>query len=300
MRPSVSAVVVNWNSGSHLQACLDALHAHAQGGDWDVTVVDNGSSDGSERCAERHGAACRLIRNVRNRGYGAAVNQAAAATEGDLVLALNPDCRIESGAVETLAAALRRHDGCAAAGPQVLDDDGAPQGSARGDPDVWTGMFGRSSVLTRLLPGSRPARRNVRDTALAAAGRDGAVVDWVSGACMLLRRRAFDAVGGFDERYFLYWEDADLCRRLREAGWHVRYVPEARVRHAAGASSRKDPRSAARAFHESAFIYYATHVARGRWSPKRWLAWTALRLRCAWKLGLLTARGGASRRTEMN
>ena len=288
---AVSAVLVNWNSGSLLRATLDALFAHMPGCDWDVTVVDNASSDGSERCAAGRGPRCRLLRNARNRGFGAAVNQGVAATGAPYVLVLNPDCRIEAASVAMLVAALGADDECALAGPAVLGDDGVVQGSARGDPDMLTGLFGRSSRLRRLLPASAAARRNVRDAELAAAGRGGARVDWVSGACMLARRCAFDAVGGFDERYFLYWEDADLCRRLRAVGWSVRYVPEARVRHAGGGSTRSAARSAARAFHESAFLYYATHVAPGRRRVRRWLAWTLLRVRCFWTIGRIALTG---------
>ena len=212
------------------------------------------------------------------------MNQAVANTDGAVVLIMNPDCRIESGAFAVLLAALLASETCAVVGPGVLDDDGQVQGSARGDPDMLTGIFGRSTLWTRLLPRSRFARQNVRSDALSAAGQAGAGVDWVSGACMLARRDALDAVNGFDERYFLYWEDADLCRRLRSAGWTIRYVPNARVRHAVGGSSRGAPKVAIQAFHRSAFTYYATHVAPGRWNPKRWLAWALLELRCAWKI----------------
>lgn len=289
--PALSAVVVNWNSGPHLRGALDALFAYLPGGDWDVTVVDNASSDGSEGCAEGRGPRCRLLRNTGNRGFGAAVNQAVAATAAPCVLIVNPDCRIEPESVATLAAALQADGECGLAGPAVFGDDGVVQGSARGDPDMLTGLFGRSAVLRRLLPASAAARRNVRDAELAGAGRGGARVDWVSGACMLVRRRALEAVGGFDERYFLYWEDADLCRRLRAAGWSVRYVPAARVRHAGGVSARSAGSAAARAFHESAFLYYATHVAPGRWSARRWLAWTLLRVRCFWTIGRVIVSG---------
>ncbi len=291
---AVSAVIVNWNSGSHLRQALDALFAHLPGGDWDVTVVDNASSDGSDRCAADRGPRCRLVRNARNRGFGAAVNQAVARTAAPCVLIVNPDCRIESGAVAALVAALRADGGCGLAGPAVLGDDGVVQGSARGDPDMLTGLFGRSSRLRRLLPASAAARRNVRDAELAGADGGGACVDWVSGACMLVRRCAFEAVGGFDERYFLYWEDADLCRRLRGAGWRMRYVPSARVRHAGGVSTRSAAPAAARAFHESAFLYYATHVAPGRRRARRWLAWTLLRVRYCWTIARIALTGRSS------
>jgi GT2 family glycosyltransferase len=109
-------------------------------------------------------------------------------------------------------------------------------------------------------------------------------VDWVSGACVLLRRDRFLEVGGFDPRYFLYWEDADLCRRLRARGYQIRYAPAATAVHRVGASSRSAADSSIRAFHESAYIYYTTQVARGRLDPRRPLARLLLAVRCRIKM----------------
>jgi GT2 family glycosyltransferase len=101
---------------------------------------------------------------------------------------------------------------------------------------------------------------------------------------MLARRDALAAVGGFDERYFMYWEDADLCRRLRERGFSIKYVPGASAVHRVGHSSRTARRQSLRAFHDSAYLYYTTHVARGPFDPKRWIARVLLTVRCWWKL----------------
>ena len=149
---------------------------------------------------------------------------------------------------------------------------------------MFTGLFGRTTLLRRLLPGLSVSKRNVvRDTA-ALGDRASVVVDWVSGACMLARRDALERVGGFDQRYFLYWEDADLCRRLRAQGYHVRYAPDATAIHRVGQSSRTARESAIRAFHESAYLYYATHVAPGPFHPKRVLARLLLTARCWWQM----------------
>jgi GT2 family glycosyltransferase len=190
---------------------------------------------------------------------------------------------VAAGAIATLRQALFEQPRCAIAGPRILDPDGAVQGSARGDPDMFTGLFGRTTLLRRLLPGISVSKRNVIDVAVA----DGAslVVDWLSGACMLARREAMQEVGGFDERYFLYWEDADLCRRLRGRGWHVRYVPDASAVHQVGHSSRTAKAASVRAFHRSAYLYYATHVAPGPFNAKRPLARALLAARCWLRLG---------------
>ncbi len=222
-----------------------------------------------------------MLRNASNVGFGRGVNQGIAATSAPLLLIMNPDCRLSPGAIATLRDELLRHDRCAIVGPQILDPDGAVQGSARGDPDMFTGLFGRTTLLRRLFPRLRVARRNVID--VTAASRPSLcpsmAVDWVSGACMLARREALHAVHGFDERYFLYWEDADLCRRLRPLGWHVRYVPAASAVHQVGHSSKTARAASLRAFHESAYLYYETHVAPGRFNPKRPVARALLALR---------------------
>jgi GT2 family glycosyltransferase len=273
-------LIINFNSGEHLGSCLRSIVEHAP--DARVIVIDNASTDGSECPAADMNDRVDLHRNTSNLGFARAVNQGLAQTRGDTVLLLNPDCRLLPGALVALQAELSAHPGCAVAGPQILDDDGGIQGSARGDPDMLTGLFGRSTLLTRVFPRSRAARRNVRTDELSNERRFSAKVDWVSGACMLVRRAALEEVHGFDERYFLYWEDADVCRRLRTLGYTIHYVPGARVTHSVGQSSRSVRDLAIRAFHRSGYIYYATHVARTRFG--RGLAWVLLEGRCRWKL----------------
>jgi N-acetylglucosaminyl-diphospho-decaprenol L-rhamnosyltransferase len=156
---------------------------------------------------------------------------------------------------------------------------------------MLTGIFGRTSALQRLLPGLGVSKRNVVNVEHELGTRnrepgtvDAPRVDWVSGACMLARADMLRRVGGFDERYFLYWEDADLCRRLRAVGHETRYVPDAVVMHRVGQSSRTAQAASIRAFHDSAYLYYATHVAPGVLSPRRLLARALLSVRRTWRL----------------
>lgn len=284
MSVSVSVVIVNYNSGPHLASCLDALVQHMPDVVWDACVVDNASTDGSEGAAERCGARATLIRNPENVGFARAANQGIAGTSGELVLLMNPDCRLLAGAVETLIQEMSRGSTWAVVGPRLVDGVRGLQGSARGDPDMLTGLFGRSSTLTRWFPRSPLARKNVVVDEAILSDQSAAVVDWVSGACVLARRTALEAIGAFDERYFMYWEDADLCRRLRRRDYRIAYVPAATVVHVGGQSSASAQALAVRAFHESAYTYYTTHVAPGEWNPKRALAWLILQARCWWKL----------------
>jgi len=279
----LSVIIVNFNAGDDLRLALDSLRDTLGERRWEAVVVDNASSDGST--AAVHGVApnVRLIANQTNLGFARGTNQGLAATSGERVLLMNPDCRLAPGAVEALASELDRFDRCAIAGPRIVNPDGSVQGSARGDPDMLTGLFGRAGLVRRLFPGLSVSRRNVVDLPETA---DSVEVDWVSGACMLARRQALGQVGGFDERYFLYWEDADLCRRLRGRGFHVRYVPRAQAIHRVGQSSRTARFPAIRAFHESAYLYYATHVAP-RSPVKRALARALLSARAFLKLPLV-------------
>jgi GT2 family glycosyltransferase len=281
--PVCTIVIVNFHSGARSRECLLSAAADLGAASWDAIVVDNASGDAD--LAPLDGLAnTRIVRNPTNAGFAVAVNQAARLTAAPLLWLLNPDCHVEPGAFAVLRRTLETHADCAIAAPQLLNPDGSVQASARGEPSALTGLFGRHTLLTRFFPRSFVARRNLPAVDLVAARVESAPVDWVMGAAMLIRRTAFDAVAGFDERYFLYWEDADLCRRLRDTGFSVRYVPAARVHHIGGVSAAEDRGLATRAFHRSAYLYYATHVAPSRWDPSRLVARVALALRAWWRL----------------
>jgi GT2 family glycosyltransferase len=279
--PQVSAILVNYNAGGELALALQSIADDLAGRSWEAVVVDNASADGSVDAVAAFAPHARVIRNRENVGFARGVNQGLAATSGPALLIINPDCRLSPGAFGALSRELDTSDRVALVGPRILNPDGSVQGSARGDPDMLTGLFGRTTLLRRALPRLAVSRRNVvTDGVVDDASIE---VDWVSGACMLARRSALLQVGGFDERYFLYWEDADLCRRLRGQGYRIRYVPGATAVHRVGHSSRDARSSAIRAFHQSAYLYYSTHVAPTA-SPKRLAARVLLAARCWLKL----------------
>jgi N-acetylglucosaminyl-diphospho-decaprenol L-rhamnosyltransferase len=284
--PEVTAILVNYNAGDELRHALQSIADDMAGAPWEAFVVDNNSADGSGAVAEQFGPPVTLIRNAENVGFGRGVNQGVTAARAPLVLIMNPDCRLVPGAIAALRAALAAHAACALVGPRILNTDGSVQGSARGDPDMLTGLFGRTSALQRLLPWLTVSKRNVVTTGLPAAHgpASSVTVDWLSGACVLGLRTALLEIGGFDPRYFLYWEDADLCRRLRARGHEIRYVPSATAVHRVGHSSRTAQAAAIRAFHASAYLYYSTHVAPGALNPKRVVAKALLAARCRWRL----------------
>jgi GT2 family glycosyltransferase len=279
VKPLISVVIVNFNSGSALESALAALPEGLAGIEWDGLVVDNASTDGSERAAEQQDRIT-LVRHLMNVGFAAGMNAGIADTSGPLVLVMNPDCVLQPGTGKALVQELQTHTRYAIIAPRILDPGGTLQENARGDPNMLTGLFGRTTIGARFFPRLRATRRNLLSASLTKMPGTSHAVDWVSGACMLARREALKSVGGFDEGYFLYWEDADLCRRLRNAGWEIRYMPAPTVVHDVGQSSQSARTLANREFHRSAYRYFATHVVPQKWHPARPLGWAILRLRC--------------------
>lgn len=261
----VSVIIVNWNAGLTLDACLRSLFASKLDGPLEIWLVDNASTDGSQREALRDWPEVRLIQNGGNRGFAAAVNQGLRCAEHGVGLLLNPDVVLEPGTLDELVRFLDEHPEAAAVGPGLVGPDGTPQGSARRDPTPLTGLFGRSALMTRLFPGNPISRREM--PGLGPGSVFPLAVDWVSGACLLARRSAWETVGLLDERFFLFWEDADWCRRFRQAGWRVYYHPAAQAEHQVGVSRARRPVRSMIDFHRSAYRYYRKYHMIGRWSP---------------------------------
>jgi GT2 family glycosyltransferase len=182
------------------------------------------------------------------------VNAAAQQARGHLLL-LNPDCELTKSIRAPLVAVLAAEPRAGVVGGLVREEDGTVQASARRFPDVTTGLAGRTSWLSRILPANPLTRRNLTTEPSAGLRQ----VDWVSGALMLIRRETFDALGGFDERFFLYWEDADFCKRAAAAGWSTWYAPIVDVVHRTARASRHAPVRSLAAFHQSALRYYWKH-----------------------------------------
>ena len=272
----VAVVIVNYQSYHELHACLESLDRLC--GPVSVVVVDHESDRAAADALAGQFPHVRLIRKEGNDGFAVGVNSGARATTSPFILLLNPDCVLDQKACCTLANWMEAHPDVAVTGPRIRNADGTVQPSARRFPDLTTAIAGRSSWLTRVLPGNPFSRRNL--PARGAEASSPVQVDWVSGACMLVRRDAFEAVGGMDEGFFLYWEDADFCRRLQHAGWRTVYVPEAAAMHIGGRSSRHAADASLEAFHKSAYRLYRKHASpAGRLlSP---LVWTGLRLRLA-------------------
>ncbi len=232
----LSTVVVHYRSLATLPTCLEALRRATQGMASETVVVDNASGDGLAAWLAREAPGARLITNAENVGYARAVNQGIAATGGEFVLVMNPDCFLDPEAARTLLEFARRRPRLGIAAPQLLDGRGAIEYSARSFPDAFSFLFNRYSMLTRWFPHNRFSRRYLLTDWDHRTARD---VDWVSGACMLVRRAAIEAVGPMDDGFFMFNEDVDWCRRMGLGGWTVSYVPDAHAVHEIGASRRR-------------------------------------------------------------
>jgi hypothetical protein len=250
-------VIVNYRSTDHLLHCLGSVYNSLQGLPAHIFVQDNASEDGVDRVVSMF-PEVRLSKNDRNLGFARAVNNGLRQGSGPYILLLNPDSLVGDGLFEATLKYMQKNPQVGILGPKILNADGSTQGSARSFPDAFTGLFGRSSVLSRLFPRNPLSRRYMLTT--ASDGITPMHVDWVSGACMVVRRKAFEAVGPMDERFFMYWEDADWCRRMWRKGWKVVYFPASKVIHYAGRSSSEKPVRSAYEFHKSSFKLFNKHA----------------------------------------
>lgn len=256
--PLLDIIYVNFNSTDCLIESIEMLFKHNQSKhDLHIVVVDNSSKDNPHRLTERF-PEIQLIQNRDNIGFGAAINLALPFCQSKYVLLLNPDSFVTDGCVENSIFFMDQNDHIGIMGPMVLETNGGVQGSARAFPTPLTSLFGRNSPLTKMFPNNSITRSNI-----LTWGKDNTTpmeVDWVSGACMVVRKEVMEAVGGFDERFFLYWEDTDLCRRIRDAGWKVVYYPGASVIHSVGKSSSTRPVFANYQFHKSCYLLYKKYA----------------------------------------
>lgn len=249
-------VIVTYRCYTELERCLESIKI---AGDMCLVgsciVVDNSPLQGYWDNVATQPPPVTVIENRRNEGFAKAANQGIERGGAPYVLLLNPDSTVASGAFRKAVDYLEQNPEVAVLGPKILEKDGRIQGSARAFPSVSTFFFGRSSVLTHLFPHNRFVQKNMPCFGRNPKNNGGIPVDWVSGAAMFLRRDALAEVGLFDERFFMYWEDADLCQRMSRAGWEVIYYPVPTVVHLTGRSSQHHRLRCQMDFYKSAFLF---------------------------------------------
>ncbi|HEY0738955.1 MAG TPA: glycosyltransferase family 2 protein [Herpetosiphonaceae bacterium] len=219
----LSIIVVAYNSQDLLQATLESLARYTRGVSYELIVVDSSPSPGIE-LMDQQAESLRLIRNPQNAGFAAANNIGLKLSQGRYIALLNPDTLLHDDALSALVSWLDAHPDVGAAGPQLLQSDGQPQPYSHGSAPT------PGYLMRRILSHLRSSY--LHDW----AGSQPQPADWVAGTCMIVRRSAFEAVGGLDERFFLYFEDVDWGWRLRRAGWPVMFVPGVKITHIGGGS----------------------------------------------------------------
>jgi GT2 family glycosyltransferase len=250
--PVVSVVVVSYNTRDDLRQCLRSLASNVSL-PLEVVVVDNASADGSAAAAREALPAARIIENPENKGFAAAANAGWQASRASHVLFLNSDAEVVAGAVEALLSVLDARPDVGIVGPRTLGDGDRIQVST-GPRLTPLAEWGQR----RLVQGVRRGQAAALREAEARHSREHEPF-WVSGSCLLARRSALEEVDGFDERFFLYEEDVDLCQRVRAAGWSVVFTPAATVRHRLGRSMAKAGARPRLEYHRSHLLYYRKH-----------------------------------------
>jgi GT2 family glycosyltransferase len=247
--PRLSIIIVTYNIRADLERCLHSLVSHKPHVDHEIVVVDNESTDDTVETLRARWTGIRLIEAGSNVGFSRANNIGIRQSFGELVLLLNGDTLVSEGAIDTLIAVLERRSDVAVVGPRLVDAAGRAELS-----------FGPMISPLNELRQKLRARGNVER--LTAAERE---VDWVSGACLLMRRSDAEAVGLLDERFFMYTEDVDFCAAVRARGRKVLFTPAAEVVHVRGRSRQTAPRAAEAAYRRSQLSFYEKH--HPRWAP---------------------------------
>lgn len=293
-RPLLSICIVNWQTRELLRACLRALANHPPERATEIIVVDNASTDGSAEMVASKFPQVRLLRNDANLGYARATNQALGEARGDLLLLLNPDAEVRAGALAAICRFMGTHPDAGAAGCRLLNPDGTVQRSCRSFPTPGA-LFLDVIGLWRLFPGNRVLGR-YRMTWFDHA--QVAEVDQPMASALCLRRAAIERVGALDEQFPIFWNDVDLCWRLRAAGWKAYFCPDAQVVHRLGASTRQARARVIVDSHRGLIRFYRKHY-RGRiaW-PVYALAVAAIWLALWPRWAMARMRGGLPRARE--
>ncbi|WP_448592045.1 glycosyltransferase family 2 protein [Thermoflexus hugenholtzii] len=255
----VSVIVVSWNVWSWLAPCLRSIRQALGRLEGEIIVVDNASTDGTPERVREAFPEVRLLINPANRGFPAANNQGMAVARGRYFFLLNPDTVVLDQAIEDLVTFADAHPDVGVVGPQLLNPDGSVQSSRRRFPTFWTALF-ESTWWQPWAPRFILAHYYVLDR----PDHEIQEVDWVTGAAMLVRREVVERVGPMDEGFFMYAEELDWCRRIRQAGWRVFYYPPAKVIHYGGRSSDQVPALQHLAFQRSKIRYFRKH--HGPWA----------------------------------
>ncbi|MGD8239441.1 MAG: glycosyltransferase family 2 protein [Armatimonadota bacterium] len=279
----MAVCIVNWNTRECLARCLECV---VREGAEEVVVVDNASDDGSADMVAERFPDVRLIRNEENMGYAAGNNQAIGASSGEYVLLLNPDVELHEGALGTMLDFMGENERAGALGCKLILPDGSVQQSCRTFPTPRV-LLWEATGLSRLLPRSRVFGRYRMGQWDYGDVRE---VDQPMASCLMLRRAAIEEVGEFDERFPIYFNDVDLCLRLKQAGWRVFYTPAATALHHHGQATRQAGRRMITESHRSLAAFYRKHYRGKIGAPAYWMSMALIGAGRLWRVLVASRR----------
>ena len=243
----ISFIIVNWNTRDILINCLNSIYETVADIDSEIYVVDNNSTDGSQKAIKNGFPGVKLIENKTNTGFAHANNQSLRMMQGRYAVLLNSDAALQEGAIKKLLAFMNGSSGAGIAGVQLLNEDGSRQNSIDNFPSMETEIFNKS-ILRFFFPDKYPGKNRIYQNPIE--------VDSVIGACMIVRKEAIDEVGIFDEDYFFFLEETDWCFRMHKKGCKVYHVPDARVFHLSGHSKKKIPWESQIEYYKSLYRFF--------------------------------------------
>jgi GT2 family glycosyltransferase len=250
-------IIVSWNTKEYLLRCLESIYQKTESIPWEVVIVDNGSRDGSGTAVKKMFPAVRLIENDRNLGFSKAVNQGLKILSSRYALLLNPDTQVKERTIEQLVSFMDAHPEVGISGGQLLNGDGSKQNSIANFPSLATELLNKS-FLRWMLPKRFPGKERNDPEPIE--------VDSVIGACLIVKREAMDQVGLLDENYFLFLEETDWCYRMKQVGWKVYHVPQAKIYHFQGKSAEKDRRRAKVEYYRSRYLFFKKNRGSLTWA----------------------------------
>ena len=273
-QPDLSIVVVSYNTRDELVRCLQSIRAAARDGlETELIVVDNASSDGSAELVERRFPEAVLIQNGTNAGFGRANNQAFHVARGRYVLMLNPDTEVRPDTLRELVRFADAHPRAGAVGARLENSDGSLQHSAFQFPDLRQALFGFFDIV--------PLDARINGRYRVEQYERPFEADHLLGACLLLRQDALEQVGKLDPHYFMYFEETDLCIRLKRAGWQNLYTPTARVLHLGAASTAASRERMSVEFHRSQAYFYRKQYGVPGYAALKAIVWLGIAYRLA-------------------
>lgn len=240
----VSIIIVNYNAGQVLINCLNSIESHLQVVNYEVIIVDNCSTDGSLSVVEKKFPQIIIHRQEKNTGFGAGSNLGANIAKGEFLLFLNPDTLVKDNILLPLVELAQKESSIGVVGPNLLNLDGTFQYSTQSTLSVWKEF---------LIKQNKKYNLHAQTVSIQSE------VSFVTGAAFFVRKKTFEAVGGFDENFFMYFEDVDLCLRVKKQGWKIIYTPKVSLIHIKGYSSRNISDAIAIEYRRSQIYYYQKH-----------------------------------------